>query len=71
MRPYRYEVPEPWDIKLERADEHLRELGRSVRELRESGEISAVTDSTGRRASRSPRDQVGDPSLLPAIIHHR
>lgn len=41
-------MADPWEVKLDRADEHLVELRRSIQELMVSGAFTAVTDSMGR-----------------------
>jgi hypothetical protein len=45
---YCLEMAEPWDVKLNRAREHLVELRRSIDELRASGDFTVTIDETGR-----------------------
>lgn len=40
-------MDDPWNVKLERAHEHLRELRRALDELRSSGDFAVTIDERG------------------------
>jgi hypothetical protein len=61
-------MAEPWDVKLDRADEHVRELQHSIRELLDSGDFAAITDPTGTERSVRLVIRSEIPARLSAIV---
>ena len=61
-------MPEAWDVKLDRADEHLGELARSIQELHDSGDFAAVTDQIGTERAVRLVLKAEIPSRFSAIV---
>jgi hypothetical protein len=61
-------MPESWVAKLDRADEHVADLRREIRELLASGDFAAITDPTGRERAVRLRIKREIPQRLGVIV---